>query len=180
MTRLKRKTPQTNVRDLKRKYPTYQWDHESHRSKIALLCLDHRVCNSASQDNKFWTRPEVMERYFPYIPKDSPDMSGAKEHQTEWFRANKDRPEFVPYYFKPNMEFIFKEQRLNINPLPEVEYQPELPMVLAEANTIVVDTKGTPYEVGEIIVKYGDRMYKSPCHSNEELNRYIDLSKEFL
>ena len=179
MIPLKKKKRNINTIELYAKYRTYKTDHMLNRMNVVYESLEHRMTHPSLKQNNFNARIEVLRRYFPYVQEK--DLPGVSDHMCEWFSRNKNLPQFIPYYHKPNMEFIFKEQLLNINPLPEVAYQTELPTVLEEINnTVVVDTKDTPYEVGEIIVKYGDRMYKSPCHSNEELNRYIDLSKEFL
>ena len=184
------KTPPTPIRVLKQKYPTYESDFHQFRLSITLQCLDYRVKNAAKpkkgkeRKNTFFAVPEILIKYYPYlIDLRSRDMAGVKGHLCDWFEKSKDLPEFHSYYYKPNMEGIFKKQRESINPLPDVEYQQELPftnvMEDESPSMIVKDTitSGRGDTTGDFMIEFGSRhVFKAPI-MNE--SHYFECVKVF-
>ena len=181
----------TTVRDLKQKYPTYISDYHQFRLIMTLQCLDHRVRHPAQlkkgkeQKNTFFTVPEILRKYYPYIVDiQGRDMAGARAHLCDWFLKSKDLPEFHSYYYKPNMEGIFKKQRKSINPLPDVEYQQELPFTNVmedESPSIIVKdtttTSGRGDTTGDFMIEFGSRhVFKAPI-MNE--THYFECVKVF-
>jgi len=178
--------PPTNVGELEQKYPTYNSDYNQYKMIIILQCLDFRVRHAAKPKNgkagrnNFYAVPQILNKYYPYITDlRGRDMAGAMKHLCNWFDSHKDLPEFHSYHYKPNMNFIFKKQRNNINPLPDVEYQQQLPFVTPDKSPsiIVEDTTTSGNTTGDFMIEFGSRhVFKAPI-MNE--SHYFECVKVF-
>lgn len=173
----------TNVCDLKVKFPTYVRDRDRHLISIIQECLDWRIAHGREDDGStFNVRPSAVKKYMPYI-KTQRDMAGVKKNIRNMFGTRKDHPEFHHYYQYKELSTIFEKQRRNINPLPDVEYQKELPFTNVmedESPSIIVKdttTSGRGNTTGDFMIEFGTRhVFKAPI-MNE--SHYFECVKVF-
>jgi len=170
------KTTKLNTTQLRDRYPKFAKDREYYSPILYCEAIEYRLKHQVPS-MKCIISDDLIFQYMPYIAQD--DILDVRTSIAAWFKNAKLRHHaFAKYRSMPELKrTIFKDKdQQTYQSLDSIFIQGELPSV----DTVVVKTKNTPYAVGEIIVKYGDRMYKSKCSSDEELNRYIDVSKEYL